>query len=222
MKKTKVAAYAFTLFLSFNLMSCNSGQPDDHQQNELQEESTEPNARREADARGVEPGTNREPVSPGGDPATLSDTRPDIGGRDMMATQRIPENLTAGTGLATFASLIRHAEVVGQLNQPGPFTVFAPSDDAFEALPDNTLEDLVKPENRQRLREVVNNHIVAGAVTVNDLQDGATLRTVGGSQLSVSRQGNRVAVNGAEVMAANVMSENGVIHVVSEVLATRE
>lgn len=199
-------------------MSCG---PDDHEQNELQEGSTEPNARREADARGVEPGTFRDPVSPD-DGTNLSRTEPQIGGYEAMPTQLITENITSATGLATFASIIRHAEVVEMLSESGPFTVFAPSDDAFEALPDNMIEDLMKPENRERLREVVNNHIVPGAVTANDLQDGATLRTVGGSELSVSQEGNSIAVNGAEIVGANMMSENGVIHVVSKVLVTKD
>lgn len=219
MKKNKVAAYAFILFLSFNLISCGTG-ADDHQQNEMQEENTEPNARREADSRGVEPGTHLEPVSPN-DEANLRHTDPNIGGTDMMAGQLITENITSGINLSTFASIIRHAGVVEQLAGAGPFTVFAPSNDAFEALPENDLENLMKPENRQRLRELVNNNIVTGALSVNDLQDGATLRTVGGAQLQVSKRNNTVVVNGAEVTQANVMSKNGVIHVVNKVLAAR-
>lgn len=217
MKKTNVAAYVFTMFLSFNLMSCGSGQPDDYQQNEMQEESTEPNARREADSRGVEPSTNLDAVA-GGD-ASLRHTDPNIGGHEMMPTQLITENITSGMNLATFASIIRHAGVVEQLAGKGPYTVFAPSNDAFEALPENELENLMKPENRERLREVVDNHIVAGALTANDLQDGAMLKTMGGAQLQVTKRNNTVAINGAEVEEANILSENGVIHIVGKVLA---
>ncbi|RDV14648.1 fasciclin domain-containing protein [Pontibacter diazotrophicus] len=219
MKKTTIAAYGFTLFLSFNLMSCNSGGGDDHQQNELQEEALTPTGRQEADSRGVTPGTGLEPVSPD-DGANLSHTDPNIGGHEMMPTQLITENITSGINLATFASIIRHAGVVEQLAGEGPYTVFAPSNDAFEALPENELENLMKPENRARLREVVNNHVVAGALTANDLQDGAMLKTVGGAQLQVTKRNNTVAINGAEVEEANIMSENGVIHIVGKVLAS--
>ncbi|WP_162053532.1 fasciclin domain-containing protein [Pontibacter pamirensis] len=215
MKRNRILTYSFSLLLSCTLLSCG---PDDHEQNELQEESTEADARREAYSRGVEPSTSRDAVSPDGDGVSLSETDPNIGGHEMMPTQLITENITSGIYLTTFASIIRHAGVVEQLAGAGPYTVFAPSNEAFEALPENELENLMKPENMARLREVVNNHVVAGALTASDLQDGAMLNTVGGAQLQVTKRNNTVAINGAEVEEANILSENGVIHVVGKVL----
>ncbi|GAB3537902.1 hypothetical protein GCM10027443_31730 [Pontibacter brevis] len=211
-------AYTFALFLGFNLMGC-EGTNEENANNELQRENTEPRARREADSRGIEPSSD---LIPNNDNADLSVTKPDIGGHEMMAGQTVSENITSGTNLSTFASLIRHAEVVGQLSQAGPYTVFAPSNEAFEALPENELENLMKPENKQRLQQLVNNHVVSGTMSVRDLQDGATLRTVGGAQLQVTKRNNTLAVNGAEVAEANIVSSNGVVHIVNKVLAARQ
>lgn len=215
MKKNKIMAFGFTILLSCSLMSC--GQ-DDHAQNEMQEESIEPTARREAYGRGLEPSSSVAKE----DDASLSHTDPDVGGHEMMPTQLITENITSGINLTTFASIIRHAEVVKELSSPGPYTVFVPSNDAFEGLPDNTLEDLMKPENKQRLMQVVNNHVVAGALSAKDLQNGAMLKTVGGAELKVTNRNNVVTVNGAEVVEANIVSENGVLHVINKVMVPKQ
>ena len=203
------------MLLSFNLISC--GQ-DDHAQNEMQEESIEPTARRDADERGLEPSSTVAKE----DEADLVDTNPQIGGYEMMPSQLITENVTSDPDLTTFASIIRHAEVVKALSSPGPYTVFVPSNDAFEALPDDVMEDLMKPENKPRLRSMLENHVVAGAIVIKDLQDGAILKTVGGEPLRVTKRGNSILVNGAEVVRANVVSENGLIHVVNKALVAKK
>jgi len=219
MKKTKLVAYAFAVLMSVNLMSCGSG--GSNNQNEMQQESTEPTMRREADSRGVEPSTGLEPV--GNDRnASLEATDPNIGGLEMMPSQNIVENITSNVKLTQFASIIRKAELVDALNATGPHTVFAPTNEAVEALPENTLEDLMKPENKAQLEALLRNHIVAGQLTAEQLQDGSTLKTLGGTQLKVEKQGNRMMVNGAEVEQANVMSANGIIHVINKVMTVSE
>ncbi|MHA6249099.1 fasciclin domain-containing protein [Pontibacter sp. CAU 1760] len=205
--------YAFALFLSFQLTSCNTG--DERYQNEMQEESTEPNMRREADSRGVEPSTPLSTV--GGE-----EGRAQIGDLEMTPTQNLVENLASDAKLTTLSSVIKKADFVKVLNATGPHTVFAPANEAFEKLPENTLEDLMKPGNRTQLTALLKNHVVAGELKANQLQDGSTLTTLGGTQLKVIKQGDRVTINGAEVSQADAMSENGVIHVINKVITSNE
>lgn len=220
MKKTKTMAYALAFLMSFSLLGCNTG--EERMENPMQEESTEPTMRREADSRGVEPGTHLDPLSPGENGADLSETDPNIGGYEMMPSQNLVENITSNVNLTTFASVIRKAEFVDALNATGPHTVFAPMNEAFEGLPENTLEDLMKPENREQLVALLNNHVVAGQLKAEQLQDGSTLKTLGGTQLKVTKEGNRLTVNGAEVMEPNALSQNGVIHVINKVMSVNE
>ena len=154
----------------------------------------------------------------GGEEVDLTMTDPAIGGHEMMPSQNIVENITSAPTLTTMASVLRRADMVTTLSGTGPYTVFAPTNEAFEGLPENTLEDLLKPENRQRLRDILSNHVVTGSLSAEQLQDGAMLKTVGGGQLKVSKRGNQVMVNGAEVQMPNNRSQNGIIHVVNKVL----
>ena len=214
MKKTKIMAYAFAFLMSCSLMGCNTG--DERMQNPMQEESTEPTTRRDAGARGVEPDTHLEPGVEDGE----AEAR--IGGNEMLPSQTIVQNVTANTKLTTLASVLRKAELIDKLDATGPHTVFAPTDEAFEALPENALETLMEPENKAQLVALLNNHIVAGQLKADQLQDGSTLTTLGGTQLKVTKQGDKLMVNGAEVMEADAMSQNGVIHVVNKVMALSE
>jgi uncharacterized surface protein with fasciclin (FAS1) repeats len=108
--------------------------------------------------------------------------------------------------------------LVRTLSGTGPYTLFVPSNEAFEALPGGTLEDLMKPENKEQLVALVNNHIVAGKLNAKALQAGSSIRTSGNGQVKVSVNGDNVMVNGARVKAADIVSSNGVIHVINKVL----
>lgn len=185
-------------------------------QNPMQEESTEPTARREADSRGVEPGTHLEP----GVTQEVSESR--IGDYEMLPSQTIVQNITSNVNLTTLASVLKQAELVDALNATGPYTVFAPTNEAFEGLPEDTMEDLMKAENKEQLVALLQNHVVAGQLTAEQLQDGSTLKTLGGTQLKVSKAGERLMVNGAEVENEDAMSQNGVIHVINKVMAVPE
>ncbi|GHA72032.1 fasciclin domain-containing protein [Pontibacter akesuensis] len=216
MKTYKIIAYAFALLMGFGLASC--GTDESNSQNEMQEQSSEPTGREEPYARGTNPST----ASAKNDEGNLDDTNPKIGGHEMMPTQIITENITSNYKLQTLASLIRKAGLVETLNATGPYTVFAPVNDAFEGLPENVLEDLTKTENKAQLVEILNNHVIAGKLTANDLKDGAMLKTVGGESLKVTKRGNDVMINGAKVSEADQMSANGVIHVIDKVLAVNK
>jgi uncharacterized surface protein with fasciclin (FAS1) repeats len=116
----------------------------------------------------------------------------------------------------TLTSLLKTAGLVETLQGPGPFTVFAPTDEAFAALPQATLTDLQKPENRDKLRQILTYHVVPGKVTAKQIKPGA-VKTVAGPTVNLSTSGG-VQVNNASVVQADVMTSNGVIHVIDQVL----
>jgi uncharacterized surface protein with fasciclin (FAS1) repeats len=117
----------------------------------------------------------------------------------------------------TLVKAIEAGGLVDTLKGPGPFTVFAPTDDAFKKLPPTTLTDLLKPENKEKLATVLKNHVVAGAVMSSDVKTGP-VKAVGGGKLDVTVDGGKVNVEGANVVKADVKASNGVIHVVDAVI----
>jgi uncharacterized surface protein with fasciclin (FAS1) repeats len=117
----------------------------------------------------------------------------------------------------TLAAAVCAADLVGTLKGDGPFTVFAPTDAAFAALPEGTVETLLKPENREQLTQILTYHVVPGKVMSSDLSDGMTAATVMGKEITVSMNGG-VKINDATVTAADIETSNGVIHVVDTVI----
>lgn len=124
----------------------------------------------------------------------------------------------AGAGsFGTLVAAVQAAGLVETLKGPGPFTVFAPTDEAFAKLPAGTVEDLLKPENKDRLVAVLTYHVVAGKVMSADLSNGMKAATVQGAAITVTTEGG-VKVNGANVVTADVAASNGVIHVIDSVI----
>jgi len=116
----------------------------------------------------------------------------------------------------TLVTAVKAAELVDVLKGEGPYTVFAPTDEAFAKLPDGTVEALLQPENREKLVDILTYHVVRGNVTSDQIADGP-IETLEGDTVSVTTEGG-VMVNGAEVVKADVSADNGVIHVVDTVL----
>ena len=125
--------------------------------------------------------------------------------------------VAAGT-FNTLVAAVQAADLVGTLKSPGPFTVFAPTDDAFAALPAGTVETLLKPENKDKLVAVLTYHVVPGKVMSGDIA-GKTLSvaSVQGSNIEVDATSG-VKVNNANVVAADIEASNGVIHVIDAVI----
>jgi uncharacterized surface protein with fasciclin (FAS1) repeats len=117
----------------------------------------------------------------------------------------------------TLVAAIKAADLVETLKGAGPFTVFAPTDSAFEALPAGTIDDLLKPENKAKLASILTYHVVAGKVMSTDLSDGMTPDTVNGETVTIKTEGG-VTINGTTVSTADIDADNGVIHVVDSVL----
>ena len=123
-------------------------------------------------------------------------------------------------GAGTFKTLVAAvgaADLVDTLKGKGPFTVFAPTDAAFEALPAGTLEDLLKPENKDKLTSILTYHVVAGKVMSSDLSEGMTAKTVQGQNITITLEGGP-KVNGAMISTPDVSASNGVIHVIDTVI----
>jgi uncharacterized surface protein with fasciclin (FAS1) repeats len=119
---------------------------------------------------------------------------------------------------STLVAAVSAAGLVETLKGAGPFTVFAPTNAAFNALPAGTVDGLLKPESKDALTKILTYHVVAGSVKAADLQDGQKVTTVQGEELTVSIKDGKVMINGANVTAADLTGSNGVIHVVDAVL----
>ena len=140
---------------------------------------------------------------------------------DHAATQSqadIVETAVAAGQFETLAAALTAAGLVETLKGDGPFTVFAPTDAAFAALPAGTVESLLEPANRDKLLSILRYHVVAGRVTADKVMGMDRAETVQGESVAIRVDGDRVMVDGATVVKADVMAGNGVIHVVDAVL----
>lgn len=125
--------------------------------------------------------------------------------------------ISAGS-FKTLVSAVQAAGLVDTLKGPGPFTVFAPSDEAFAKLPAGTVEDLLKPENKEKLVAILTYHVVPGKVMAADVAGKETMaKSVQGGEISVNGT-NGVMVDGAKVVQADITADNGVIHVIDSVI----
>ena len=118
----------------------------------------------------------------------------------------------------TLVAAVTAAGLVETLSGTGPFTIFAPTNAAFAALPAGTVEDLLKPENKEKLTSILTYHVVAGNVMSAQLSDGQKVATLNGKQLTVAIKDGVVTINGAKVVAADLAGSNGVIHVIDGVI----
>lgn len=130
----------------------------------------------------------------------------------------IVETAVSNGSFNTLVAAVKAAGLVETLSGTGPFTVFAPVDSAFSALPAGTVEGLVKPENKAKLTSILTYHVVAGKVMSSDLSDGMTAKTVNGQEITIHITDGKVMVNGAQVVTADVETDNGVIHVIDQVI----
>ncbi|MGP1357707.1 fasciclin domain-containing protein [Roseicyclus sp.] len=130
--------------------------------------------------------------------------------------QTIVETAVAAGNFTTLVAAVEAAGLVETLSGEGPFTVFAPTDEAFAALPEGTVEGLLA--DPEALAAILTYHVVPGAVMSGDLSDGMTATTVNGADITISIDGSTVMVNDATVTAADIEASNGVIHVIDSVI----
>src|SRR5450755_2415893 len=155
---------------------------------------------------------------------------PVVGGQEMYPTKNIIQNAVNSADHTTLVAAVKAAGLVETLEGPGPFTVFAPTNEAFNKLPAGTVDNLVKPENKDMLTKILTYHVVAGKLSASDLKkqikEGhgqASLKTVSGGTLIATMQGDHIVLKDEKgdmstVTISNVNQSNGVIHVVDTVL----
>lgn len=142
----------------------------------------------------------------------------EVGGAMMVPTKNIVENAAGSSDHTTLVAAVQAAGLAETLSGTGPFTVFAPTNAAFAKVPKATLDNLMKPEMKADLAKILTYHVVPGALKAADLKDGQELTTVQGQKLIVSVKDGKVMVGGATVTIADVVSSNGVTHVIDAVL----
>jgi len=126
---------------------------------------------------------------------------------------------TAAAGsFTTLAKALEAAGLVQTLKGPGPFTVFAPTDEAFAKLPPGTLQDLLKPENKAKLARILTYHVVSGKVMAADVLKVTSAKAVSGDTITITTQGSTVMVDKAKVVKTDIAASNGVIHVIDAVI----
>jgi transforming growth factor-beta-induced protein len=134
------------------------------------------------------------------------------------ASADIVDTAVAAGSFNTLATALKAAGLVETLKGPGPFTVFAPTDEAFAKLPAGTLESLLKPENKAKLAGILTYHVVAGKVMAADVVKLTSAKTVNGQPVKIAVEGGKVKVEGANVVKTDIGASNGVIHVIDAVL----
>lgn len=140
----------------------------------------------------------------------------------MPSTQNIIETAVEAGSFQTLAAALQAAELIETLQGEGPFTVFAPTDEAFAALPEGTVENLLKPENKATLAAVLTYHVVPGRVYAVDAVAAGEAQTVQGSDIKISVKDGKAYVNDAEIIATDIDTTNGVIHVINKVILPSE
>jgi uncharacterized surface protein with fasciclin (FAS1) repeats len=129
----------------------------------------------------------------------------------------IVDTAVAAGSFKTLVAAVQAAGLVDTLKGPGPFTVFAPTDEAFAALPAGTVEGLLKPENKDKLVAILTYHVVPGKVMSTDLKDNTMAKTVQGGEIKIDLD-NGAMINDAKVVTADIVADNGVIHVIDKVI----
>ena len=130
----------------------------------------------------------------------------------------IVETAVAAGSFDTLVAAVKAAGLAETLSGEGPFTVFAPTDDAFAKLPEGTIETLLKPENKEMLQSILTYHVVTGKVPASKVVKLENATTVQGGEVSISVNEGTVSLNDAKVVKADIMTSNGIIHVIDTVL----
>lgn len=137
---------------------------------------------------------------------------------NTAGSQSIVAIASGNPDFETLTAALTAADLVGTLEGAGPFTVFAPTDAAFEKLPAGALDDLLKPENKAKLQSILTYHVVSGKVLAADVVKVDSAKTVNGQQVDVNVMGDKVKIGGANVVKTDIVASNGVIHVIDTVL----
>lgn len=154
--------------------------------------------------------TTEEPeVSAGGGQASVQD---DVSAKDVV-------KIAAGSkDHTTLVAAIKQADLVNALSNAGPFTVFAPTNAAFDKIPKETLDNLMKDENKAQLEDILQYHVYVGTVKTDMMEDGQTLNQVNGGNITITKKDGKVIINNSATVMASIPAANGIIHVIDGVL----
>lgn len=130
----------------------------------------------------------------------------------------IVDTAVAAGSFNTLVAAVQAADLVDALKADGPLTVFAPTDEAFAKLPEGTVENLLKPENKDQLTAILTYHVVAGKYKAKDVVSKSSLESLNGADISITLDGDNVMVDNANVSSTDIMTSNGVIHVIDTVI----
>lgn len=130
----------------------------------------------------------------------------------------IVETAVAAGSFKTLVAAVKAADLVETLQGDGPFTVFAPTDEAFAKLPEGTVETLLKPENKEKLVAILTYHVVAGKVDSTAALEAKSAKTVQGAAVKINKKGDAVKIGGANLVKADIEASNGIIHVIDAVI----
>lgn len=134
------------------------------------------------------------------------------------ASTDIVDTARAAGSFNTLITALQAADLVDTLKGSGPFTVFAPTDEAFAKLPEGTVDDLLKPENKEKLQAVLTYHVVPGKVMAEDAVNLTSAKTVNGKDFKVTKSGDDLMIDNAKVIKTDIMASNGIIHVIDQVI----
>lgn len=147
---------------------------------------------------------------------------PSVAGHHSKATKNIVETAASAGQFNTLIAAAKAAGLAGALSGDGPLTVFAPSDEAFGALPAGTVENLLKPENRDQLARILKFHVVAGKVEARSLADGVRVDTLANTPATVAATEQGFTIEGARIVKTDIQASNGIVHVIDRVILPPE
>ena len=140
------------------------------------------------------------------------------GVKDDVSAKNIVQTAIGSKDHTTLVAAVKAADLVDVLSNTGPFTVFAPTNAAFDKLPAGTVEGLLKPDKKDALQDILQYHVSVGVYQADALQDGQTLGQVNGGNIKITRKDGKIMVNGTATVLASIQTSNGVIHVIDGVL----
>src|SRR5574343_626733 len=136
--------------------------------------------------------------------------------KDETSSPNIVQTASGSKDHSTLVEAVKAASLVDALSNAGPFTVFGPTNEAFDKLPAGTLEDLMKPEKKADLKNILEYHTYVGVLKTEYLQDGQSFEMVNGGKIKITKSGDKILINGKGTISASIPTSNGVIHVIDE------
>jgi uncharacterized surface protein with fasciclin (FAS1) repeats len=140
------------------------------------------------------------------------------GTKDEISAPNVVQIAIGSKNHTTLVTAVKAAELVDDLSTTGPFTVFAPTNEAFSKLPAGTVEGLLKADKKEALTDILQYHVYVGRIKTENMQDGQVLNQVNGGNITISKKGTEIYINGKAKIIASIIASNGIVHVIDEVL----